>query len=73
MRSRYLHAISKKGSSLIALTVIGRLVCNCRRDRIGLKAEMHPPKTDGEILDSMYISGAQGKGEEESTAGERVE
>jgi len=54
MRSRYLHAIPKKGGSRVpaapsSLTVIGRLVCNCRRDRIGLKAEMHPPKTDGGI------------------------
>lgn len=58
-RSRYSHVIPKKGGSCVpeapsSLTVIGRLVCNCRHDRIELKAGMYPPKTDGEILDSMY-------------------
>lgn len=59
MRSRYLYVIPKKGGSYVpavssSLTVIGRLVCNCRHDRIELKAGMYSPKTDGEILDSMY-------------------
>jgi len=53
----------RSGSS--SLTVIGRLVCNCRHDRIGLKAGMYPPKTDGENIE-FDVSGAR---REVSTAG----